>query len=147
MRNLPVYDPFVEFERVFESLWPSKPRVTTTEGNLVPLDIFEKEGQWVLRASLPGVKQEDIDLQIEDGFLSLRGQLSFEDEHKDAKVYRREIAAGTFVRTVRLPDNVDVSRVEATFANGLVTVMLPKTIEEKPSAIKVPIKSLASDLN
>lgn len=141
MRTMPVFDPFVDFDRMVESLMSAKPRLVTG-GNPVPLDVFEKEGNWVLRASLPGVKADDIEVSIEEGMLTLRGELAFDEEHKDAKVYRREIATGSFVRSIRLPKNIDAERVSATFENGLVTITIPRLIEEKPAAIKVPVKAI-----
>lgn len=141
MRTMPVFDPFVDFDRMVESLMSAKPPLVTG-GNPVPLDVFEKEGNWVLRASLPGVKADDIEVSIEEGMLTLRGELAFDEEHKDAKVYRREIATGSFVRSIRLPKNIDAERVSATFENGLVTITIPRLIEEKPAAIKVPVKAI-----
>ena len=147
MKTLSIYDPFVEFDRVFEGLFPNKSRDVPTEGNLVPMDVFAKEGAWILRASLPGIKPEDIDLTVENGMLTIRGKLSFEDEHQEAKVYRREIASGAFVRSIRLPGNVDVEKAEATFAHGFVTVTVPKLVEDKPGAFRVPLKALDSPNN
>lgn len=143
MRALPVFDPFVDFDRLFEGLMAAKPR-SVTGGNPLPLDVFEKDGSWVVRASLPGIKAEDIDVSLEEGMLTLRGELTFEEEHKDAKVYRREIATGSFVRSIRLPKDIDAARVSATFENGLVTITIPRVIEDKPAAIKVPVKAIES---
>ncbi|MCW5937229.1 MAG: Hsp20/alpha crystallin family protein [Fimbriimonadaceae bacterium] len=144
-RSITVFDPVADMERfgsLFDAFFPTRANASrfAPEGTGMPIDIFEKEGSIVVRASVPGVRPENVEVSIEGRVLSIRGQLSFEEEHKDAKVYRREITSGTFARSVRLPEDVDVERVEATFENGFVTVTIPKTVESKPAAIKVPVK-------
>ncbi|MBL8065891.1 MAG: Hsp20/alpha crystallin family protein [Chthonomonadaceae bacterium] len=145
MKTLPLFDPILEFDRLFEVLGPAALRMQAPEGHTVPIDVLEVEGQWILRASLPGIKPEDIDVSIDNKVLTIRGKLDFAQEHADSKVYRREIATGSFVRSVRLPNDVDVDKVAATFENGFVTVMLPRVPESRPAAIKVPLLSASQE--
>jgi HSP20 family protein len=145
MTKLPIFDPLAEFDRlnsVFDSFFATRPQMSMPEGATLPLDIIEKDGKIIVRASLPGVKPEDVDVSIDNGVLTIRGELRFDEEHKDAKVYRREISTGTFARSIRLPDETDLSQVEATFDNGFVTVTVPRVVAEKPIPIKVPVKAL-----
>ena len=144
MRTLPVFDPFVDFDRFFEGLAPSRPRHSAIGGNTVPLDVYERDGTWIVKASLPGVQPDQIEVTIEESLLTLRAQLSFDEAHEDAKVYRREIASGSFVRSVRLPKDVDTNGVSATFEHGLVTNRLPRLAQEKPAAVTVPVKAIES---
>ena len=145
MTKLPIFDPISEFDRfnaIFDSFFAPRPQVSVPEGTSLPLDIIEKDGRILVRASLPGVRPENVDVSIDNGILTIRGELRFDEEHKDAKVYRREISTGTFARSIRLPEETDVSQVEATFDNGFVTVTIPRVIAEKPTPIKVPVKAL-----
>jgi len=125
-------------ERLFQ---PWRAPLTPSHEATVPLAIFENEGNFIVRASVPGVNSDDLDISIEDGSLTIRGEFKQEAELAEAKVYRREYSYGAFTRTVKLPENVDAERVEAEFKNGFVTITLPKNPEEKPKTLKVPVKN------
>jgi HSP20 family protein len=102
-----------------------------------PVDISEDKEKIVLTAELPGFKEDQLDVQLENGILTIRGERKMEEE-KDGKNYHRvERSYGHFVRSFTLPNNVDRENVQARFENGLLHVEVPKREEAKPRQIKV----------
>jgi len=90
------------------------------------VDILEAEGEIILRAELPGVDLNAIDIQIKDNVLTLRGERTFENQVKKEHYYRIERSYGTFVRSFTLPGTIDQERVEAQLRDGILEVKLPK---------------------
>jgi HSP20 family protein len=105
------------------------------------VDIFETENEWVLKADLPDVKLEDVDIQIENGNLTLKGERKFQKEENGKGYQRVERSYGTFARYFSLPDTVDSENVRADYANGVLTVKLPKKEVAKPRSIKVQVNN------
>jgi len=103
------------------------------------LDFAERKDTFIVKLEVPGIDPKDIEVLFQDGLLTIRGEKKKETEEKDARMYRAERSYGTFVRTIRLPGAVDDKTVTATFHNGILTVMLPKTAETKAHAIPVRI--------
>ncbi len=103
------------------------------------LDVFEDKDNIYVRAELPGMRKEDIDVSLHNGSLSLSGERKSEDKFKDAEVYRSERFVGRFQRTVTLPTPVAVDRIKAQYKDGILTVTLPKTEEAKPKHIDVNV--------
>lgn len=110
-------------------------------GLTLPLEILEKDGKVLVRAAVPGVAPEDLDVSVEDGVLAIRGELKREHEDKDVRVYRREYTYGTFSRSLRLPDDLDLDHVDAEFKNGFVTITLPRVEQPKPEVRKVEVRT------
>ncbi len=101
------------------------------------LDVKESDDGFTLHVELPGVKAEDVEVSLEDNVLTVSGERSFYDE-TDAEGYRRvERRFGKFHRAVRLPDRVSPDKVEATYADGILTITVPKAEEAKPRRITV----------
>ncbi len=105
------------------------------------VDIFETENEWVLKADLPDVKLENVDIQIENGNLTLKGERRFQKEDNGKGYQRVERSYGTFARYFSLPDTVDSENVRADYANGVLTVTLPKKEVAKPRSIKVQVNN------
>jgi HSP20 family protein len=103
------------------------------------VDIFETENELLLKADLPGLEMKDIDIQIENGTLTLRGERKYEQTSKDGGFHRVERGYGGFARYFSLPDTVDPEKVKAEYKNGVLTVTLPKKEIAKPRQIKVEI--------
>ena len=103
------------------------------------VDIYETENDLVLKADLPDVDMNDIEIKIENGTLSLRGDRKFEKNENQKGFHRIERAYGTFVRYFTLPDTVDTEHVQAGFKNGVLTITLPKKEVAKPKTIKVQV--------
>jgi HSP20 family protein len=95
----------------------------------------------VLKADLPDVKMENIDIQIENGTLTLKGERKFQGEENGKGYHRVERSYGTFARYFTLPDTVDSEKVRADYANGVLTVTLPKKEVAKPRTIKVQVSN------
>lgn len=92
----------------------------------IALDAVEEDGKLVVRASLPGVDSDEIKVTIEDGVLTIDGETKVDDEAKVGNYLIRERRAGSFHRSVRLPDSVDVDQAETNYDEGVLTVAFPK---------------------
>jgi HSP20 family protein len=103
------------------------------------LDVAETDGEVTVRAEVPGVKPEDINISVLGDTLTLSGEKKETTERKDDNVYHRESRYGSFRRSVQLPGGVDPENVAAEYANGVLTVRLKKSPEAK--ARKIPIKT------
>ena len=144
MRTLVNLNPTSEFrtlEDAFERLIGVPARSTTPAVASLPIDITEYEGKFVVRAAVPGVNPNELDIQIEKNVLTVRGDSRPQSEAKDSKVYHRELSYGAFARSIRFPEGLDLSAVDAEFLNGIVTISLPRLPEEKPQMIKVNVRS------
>jgi HSP20 family protein len=105
-----------------------------------PVDIFENEKhEIVLRAELPGLKKEDLDIRVENNTLTLRGERKRDAEVKQDSYHRIERVYGAFTRAFSLPTTVNAEKVEATFADGVLTITLPMREEAKPRQIQVQV--------
>jgi len=105
-----------------------------------PVDILETENELTLKADIPDVDLKDIDIQVENGTLTLKGERKFE-KHEEGKggYHRVERNYGSFVRCFSLPDSVDAEKVNAEYRNGVLKVSLPKKEVARPRAIKVKV--------
>jgi len=105
-----------------------------------PVDIVETENELVLKADLPDVKLEDIDVHVENETLSLKGERRFEKEANGTGYHRIERSYGSFVRNFAVPSTVDTEKVSADYKNGVLTITLPKKEAAKPKQVKVEVK-------
>ena len=102
-----------------------------------PVDIFEKDQNLVIRAEVPGVNKSDIDVRIENGVLTLRGERRQEKEISDENAYRLERTYGAFTRSFSLPTTVDASRIEAVYKDGVLELKVPKLEAAKPKKVEI----------
>jgi HSP20 family protein len=102
-----------------------------------PVDIAEEKDRIVITAELPGFHEDQIEIQSENGMLTLRGERKFEKEHDGKSYHRVERSYGQFVRSFSLPNNVDREKIKADFSNGLLRVELPKREDAKPRTIRI----------
>ncbi len=102
-----------------------------------PVDIAEEKDRILITAELPGFKENEIEIQTENGMLTLRGERKFEKETDGTSYHRVERSYGQFVRSFSLPNNVDREKIKATFRDGLLKVDLPKREDAKPRTIKI----------
>jgi HSP20 family protein len=127
-----------ELDRLFESPWTELARTSQLLSGWTPaLDLHEDKDNFVVKAELPGMKKEDIDISLHDGSLSISGERKSEEKFADAEVYRSERFVGRFQRTIALPSAVANDQVKAQYKDGILTVTLPKTEEAKPKQISV----------
>src|SRR5262249_55308813 len=103
------------------------------------VDIRETDHELVVKADIPGMKFEDIDVRLENGTLTLRGERKFEEEKNEGGWHRLERSYGPFERVSTLPDSVNPEGVTADYKNGTLTVTLPKKEIAKPRQIKVQV--------
>lgn len=142
------FDPFRDLailqdrmNRLFNDAWTSRPedhllsRGTWTP----PVDIYEADGQLVLKAELPDMRREDIDVTVENNTLNIRGERKLDSEIKQENFHRIERAYGSFVRSFSLPASVDASQVSAEYKNGVLTVKLPFREEAKPRTVDIRV--------
>ncbi len=103
------------------------------------VDISETDNELVLKADVPGVKLEDINIEVENGTLSLSGTRTFSEEQNSGNYHRQERFYGSFRRAFLLPETVDLDKVAASYENGVLTVAMPKKEIAKPRTIKVGV--------
>jgi len=115
--------------------------VTRTEDTfgswIPPVDIFESNDQLVIRAEVPGVQRDDMDVRIENGVLTLHGERKRETEVQDENAFRRERVYGAFARSFTLPTTVDASKVTAAYKDGVLEVTVPKVETAKPKKVEI----------
>ncbi len=104
------------------------------------VEVFEKEDKYVVRADLPGVKEEDIGVSIEGDTLTIKGEKKSESEIKEESYYCCERSYGSFYRSIALPSMVDAKKIEASYEDGVLEVSLPKAAEVKPKKVTVSAK-------
>lgn len=104
------------------------------------VDVVEQDGGYELVADLPGLKKEDIKIEIENNMLTLRGEKKIEGEKKDKNYRVCERYYGEFVRTFALPENVNTDGIVAEFKDGVLKLEIPKTEKPKPKQIEVQVK-------
>ena len=136
-----------DLERMFDTpfgtgfRWPSFRRLAFTNGaNWAPeIDVFARDNRLVTKVDLPGLKKEDVKVEVSDGYLSISGERKAESEETRDDVYRCERSYGSFYRAVPLPEGAKLEDVKATFANGVleVSVPLPAKGETKPHTVTI----------
>jgi HSP20 family protein len=102
-----------------------------------PLNVYEQDDKLIVEAEMPGFDADDIDVSIERGMLTIRGEMEDEDQREDRNYLVREYRRGTFVRSVRLPDTVDTEKVQPEFENGVLRLVFPKAEGARPRRISV----------
>lgn len=105
------------------------------------VNIMEKEDAILITADLPGMKGEDVEVSVDNGVLTIRGERKLEEATEGETYHRIERVYGVFERTFTLPNSVDPGKIEAKFTNGEMVVTLPKREESKPRSVKVKVQS------
>src|SRR5882672_9463886 len=113
----------------------SEPSATTNWSPAV--DIFETEGEIVVKAELPGMDRKDISLNLENNVLTLKGERRFEKETNEENYHRIERSYGGFSRAFSIPASVDEEKIRADYKNGVLTIALPKKEQSKPKEIRI----------
>src|SRR5919106_3701527 len=139
------WDPVREFDslqsdmnRLFDSFFQGRGANGGTGRRWIPpMDLVETENHLVLRADLPGMSEDDLDIEIKDGVLTVSGERKAEQEQKEEGFYRVERAFGRFSRSLSLPEGVDADKVSADFDKGVLEVRVPKPEERKPHRVAI----------
>ena len=129
-----------EMERIFDQFLEERPARKARGAWLPTVDIYERNDHFVVRADIPGVRPENIDVSVQDDVLTIHGERKHEEEVRDEKYYRAERRFGSFERTVMLPPTVDRERVKATFDNGVLEVTPPKLPQVQPKKVEIEVK-------
>ena len=104
------------------------------------VDISEKKEAYYIKAELPGVSKNDVGVSLEKGVLTIRGEKRYEKETDKGKTHRVECSYGQFVRSFKLPESVQEDRVEASYENGVLNLVIPKSPDAQPKAIEIKVK-------
>ena len=110
--------------------------------DLVPaVDVSENDDHFTVRAELPGVKKEDVNVSYENGMLTLSAEAKSESEEKEGeRIIRQERRYGKYMRSLRLGADVDESKIKASYKDGIVEISLPKAEEVKPKTIEIKVQ-------
>ena len=135
-------DRFFDTDRFLNDFWPWAPAEGQQGfGEDLKVNIVENEDNYTLTAEVPGMKEKDIDLEVKDGLITLKGHVE-ESQEKEENNYRmREFNRRSFERSFRIGEGVDSDKISAKLENGVLTVALPKKEEAKPKTVKVEIGS------
>jgi len=134
-----------EINRLFGSFFDG-PVSATTNGGLArrwipPVDLVEQDDEFVLRADLPGVGQDDVKVELDENVLTVSGERHSEQKERKEGYYRFERASGSFSRSLTLPEGVDPEAIKANFDNGVLEVRIPKPQQRKPQRVAISVGS------
>ena len=121
----------------------SENELVSTSAFVPPVDIYEDDHKIVLKLEVPGMKQDDLDIQLENNTLTVRGERKFEKEEKEENFHRIERRYGSFYRAFTIPNTVNPDSVKADYDAGALRIQLEKRAEAKPKQIKVAVGSTA----
>jgi len=123
-----------EIDRVFDAFFGQTDQARRW---VPPVDLVEAEDHFVLRADLPGLSEGDVNIEVQDGTLTISGERKAEHEQREKGWYRIERSFGRFSRSLSLPDGVEPDRIQASFSHGVLEVRIPKPEERKPRRIEI----------
>lgn len=131
--GLPLARPTFQFglPRAQEAGWAINPAV----------DVSEREKEFEVSAELPGLGEKDVEVKLSNGSLVIKGEKKEEKEEREKDYHLSERRYGSFVRSFTLPESVDVAKIEATFANGVLKIKLPKSAEARANEKKIEVKA------
>ncbi len=137
------WDPFREMtqaqsqlNRLVEQVWGGR-----QESWLPAVDVFDKNDAVVLKAELPGMDPDEIQIEVDDNVLTIKGERKFEEEVEEERYYRVERRFGSFQRSLALPQGVQADKIQANYEDGILTITVPKAEEQKPKRIEVKAKT------
>lgn len=146
MSNLTRWEPVREMmtlreamDRLFDDAF-TRP-IGANIGSTTPaIDLYQTDDEVILKAALPGLKADDVQINVTNDLLTLRGEFKWENGHKNATYHLREQRYGAFERSVVLPVDVQTDKAKAEFQNGVLTITLPKAEAVKPKTISIKAK-------
>ena len=126
-----------EMNRLFNSFFDAPAQGNGPRRWVPAMDLVELDAHFVLRADLPGLGEGDVNIEVADDVLTISGERKFEHETRKDAYYRLERGAGTFRRSLTLPDGVDPDAISASFDRGVLSVTIPKPEQRKPRRIQI----------
>ena len=132
----------MEMDRLWDSFLEGRPvrRVEDDREWLPSVDVSETKNDLVIKAELPGLDPKDIDISMNNGYLTIKGEKKNEKEERDENYHLIERSYGSFTRSVRLPREVQSDKITASFKNGILKITLPKSEEAKKKEIKIKVE-------
>jgi HSP20 family protein len=144
MASLSRWDPMREMmtlrnamDQLFNSAFVGPDFVWESGSVGVALDVIENADEYVVKASLPGINADDIDVTFDNNVLTIKGEIKEEKDVEETKYHLRERRYGSFSRSISLPTNIKTDSIQADYADGILTLTLPKAEEAKPKRIQV----------
>jgi HSP20 family protein len=138
------WDPFQEMlnlhrtvDRLFDNVSPDHEWQPTQWG--LAVDVVENKDDFIVKASVPGINPDDLDISYADDILTIKGEIKSDNEYKENQYHLRERRHGTFTRSISLPTKIKGDAIEASYQNGVVILRLPKTEEVKPKRIAIKV--------
>lgn len=129
-----------EIDRMFDRFRGGTSDDSGVETWIPTVDIVERDTAYHIKAELPGVDKNDVKITVQNDVLTIRGEKKKESEKKNDNYHRVERSFGVFQRSFTLPTSVQSDKIEASYDNGVLSVVLPKSEEEKPKQIEVKVK-------
>ena len=126
-----------EINRLFESPGPGNGGSDVFNTWAPALDVYEDSDNLIVRAELPGLKKENIDISLHENVVTISGERKNEKKYEGSQTSRAERFFGRFTRSIKLPKTVDAAQVKASYTDGILTVTLPKAPEAKPRSIEI----------
>jgi HSP20 family protein len=126
-----------DMNRLFDRFFEGRPPTGASRRWIPAMDLVETDDHLVLRGDLPGMTEDDVDIEIKDGMLTVSGERKADHEEKGEGYHRVERAFGSFSRSLSLPQGIDAEKVEAKFDNGVLEVRIPKPAEAKPTRVQI----------
>ena len=128
-----------DFDNLFEGFFrPLRRAETTSQGLVPPIDVTERENEFVVHAEMPGINKDDIDITLVDGVLTISAETRQQQEEKEGdRVVRQERRYGKYTRSLRLGIDIDEKKVRANYKDGVLELVLPKAEAVKPKKIAV----------
>jgi HSP20 family protein len=127
-----------DMNRLFDRFFEGRPANGAGARRWIPpMDLVETDDHLVLRGDLPGLTEDDVDIEIKDNVLTVSGERKAEHEDKGEGYHRVERSFGSFSRSLSLPQGIDPEKVEASFQNGVLEVRIPKPAEAKPTRVQI----------
>ena len=146
MSNITRWEPVNEMmtlreamDRLFDDAF-TRPVTMGGVSGMPAIDLYQNDDEVVVKAALPGLKADDVQISVTEDMLTLRGEFKQETEQKEVTYHIREHRVGTFERTVMLPTDVQTDKAKANFENGILTIALPKAEAVKPKTITIKAK-------
>jgi HSP20 family protein len=132
-----------EMNRLFNTFFDSP----TANGNsgfgtrrwIPAMDLVEVDNEYVLRADLPGLTEEDVNIELQENVLTVSGERKFAHEDRKEGYYRVERSSGSFTRSLTLPEGIDADAIKASFDNGVLEIRIPKPEERKPRRVAITV--------
>jgi HSP20 family protein len=134
-----------EVEKLFEDFWgrpfgwPERWRSRELKVRGPAIEVYEETGDVVVKAEIPGLKKEDLQVNLSDNLLTIHGEKKQEEEKKEKGYYYSERSYGSFSRSIQLPTDVQPEKVSASFKDGVLEIRLPKTEEAKRKEVKIKV--------